>query len=203
MPSEGRGHRFESCRARQVISMSYIFIVLFRSAPTHQKLTKSWSAGSGCRLEKCGSRRWSRCHENGRIERVWGRKNHSAGSPVTIAEIASHRRCRTITASTSTWHDLSIRWIEDTGDEPTGSETHLIAHAGHTEIVVVLKERMRIHEGDTVKFSFDTAPRRTSSTRNPASAWRPAEDRIRSPRRSVQGGVSAFEGYSATRAMRS
>ena len=41
--------------------------------------------------------------------------------------------------------------------EPTGSETHLIAHAGQTEIVAVLKERMRIHEGDTVKLSFDTA----------------------------------------------
>jgi multiple sugar transport system ATP-binding protein len=39
--------------------------------------------------------------------------------------------------------------------EPTGSETHLIAHAGETEIVAVLKERMRIHEGDTVKLSFD------------------------------------------------
>ena len=39
--------------------------------------------------------------------------------------------------------------------EPTGSETHLIAHAGETEIVTVLKERMRIHEGDTVKLSFD------------------------------------------------
>ncbi len=41
--------------------------------------------------------------------------------------------------------------------EPTGSETHLIAHAGQTEIVAVLKERMRIHEGETVSLSFDTA----------------------------------------------
>jgi multiple sugar transport system ATP-binding protein len=41
--------------------------------------------------------------------------------------------------------------------EPTGSETHLIAHAGETEIVAVLKERMRIYEGETVKLSFDTA----------------------------------------------
>ena len=40
--------------------------------------------------------------------------------------------------------------------EPTGSETHLVAHAGQTEIVATLKERMRIHEGDTVKLSFDT-----------------------------------------------
>jgi multiple sugar transport system ATP-binding protein len=41
--------------------------------------------------------------------------------------------------------------------EPTGSETHLVAHAGQTEIVAVLKERMRIHEGDAVMLSFDTA----------------------------------------------
>ena len=40
--------------------------------------------------------------------------------------------------------------------EPTGSETHLVAHAGETEIVAVLRERMRIHEGETVKLSFDT-----------------------------------------------
>ena len=38
--------------------------------------------------------------------------------------------------------------------EPTGSETHLIAHAGETEVVAVLKERMRIHGGETVKISF-------------------------------------------------
>jgi multiple sugar transport system ATP-binding protein len=41
--------------------------------------------------------------------------------------------------------------------EPMGSETHIIAHAGETEIVAVLKERTRIHEGDPVKLSFDTA----------------------------------------------
>jgi multiple sugar transport system ATP-binding protein len=41
--------------------------------------------------------------------------------------------------------------------EPTGSETHLIAHAGETEIVVVLKERLRVREGDTVKLSLETA----------------------------------------------
>jgi multiple sugar transport system ATP-binding protein len=41
--------------------------------------------------------------------------------------------------------------------EPTGSETHLIAHVGGTEIVAVLKERMRIHEGETVKLAFDAA----------------------------------------------
>jgi len=41
--------------------------------------------------------------------------------------------------------------------EPTGSETHLIAHAGQTEIVAVLKERSQIHEGDSVKLSFDAA----------------------------------------------
>jgi multiple sugar transport system ATP-binding protein len=39
--------------------------------------------------------------------------------------------------------------------EPTGSETHLIAHAGETEIVAVLKERLRIHEGETIQLSLD------------------------------------------------
>src|SRR5262249_45935453 len=38
--------------------------------------------------------------------------------------------------------------------EPTGSETHLVAHAGHTEVVAVLKERFRIHEGETVRLAF-------------------------------------------------
>jgi multiple sugar transport system ATP-binding protein len=41
--------------------------------------------------------------------------------------------------------------------EPTGSETHLIAHAGQTEIVAVLKERLRIHEGETIRVSFDVS----------------------------------------------
>jgi multiple sugar transport system ATP-binding protein len=41
--------------------------------------------------------------------------------------------------------------------EPTGSETHLIAHFGGTEIVAVLRERIAIQEGDTVKLSFDSA----------------------------------------------
>ena len=41
--------------------------------------------------------------------------------------------------------------------EPTGSETHLIARAGQTEIVAVLKERLRIHEGETVRLAFDVA----------------------------------------------
>ena len=40
--------------------------------------------------------------------------------------------------------------------EPTGSETHLVAHGGETEIVAVLRERTRVHEGETVKLSFDT-----------------------------------------------
>ena len=40
--------------------------------------------------------------------------------------------------------------------EPTGSETHLIARAGETEVVAVLKERVRIQEGETVKLSLDT-----------------------------------------------
>ena len=43
--------------------------------------------------------------------------------------------------------------------EPTGSETHLIAHAGETEIVAVLKERLRIHEGETIRLSFDAGQR--------------------------------------------
>ena len=38
--------------------------------------------------------------------------------------------------------------------EPTGSETHLIAHAGQTEIVAVLKERLRIREDETIRLSF-------------------------------------------------
>jgi multiple sugar transport system ATP-binding protein len=41
--------------------------------------------------------------------------------------------------------------------EPTGAETHLIARAGSTEIVAVLKERMRIHEGETITLGFDAA----------------------------------------------
>jgi multiple sugar transport system ATP-binding protein len=41
--------------------------------------------------------------------------------------------------------------------EPTGSETHLIARAGETEIVAVLKERLRIHEGETIQLAFDVA----------------------------------------------
>jgi multiple sugar transport system ATP-binding protein len=41
--------------------------------------------------------------------------------------------------------------------ELTGSETHLIAHAGRTEIVAVLKERLRIHDGETVLLAFDIA----------------------------------------------
>ena len=41
--------------------------------------------------------------------------------------------------------------------EPTGSETHLIAHAAETEIVAVLRERVRIQEGETVRLSLNTA----------------------------------------------
>ena len=40
--------------------------------------------------------------------------------------------------------------------EPTGSETHLIARAGETEVVAVLRERVRIQEGETVRLSVDT-----------------------------------------------
>jgi multiple sugar transport system ATP-binding protein len=38
-----------------------------------------------------------------------------------------------------------------------GSETHLIAHLGQTEIIAAIKERVRIREGDNVTLSFDTA----------------------------------------------
>jgi multiple sugar transport system ATP-binding protein len=38
--------------------------------------------------------------------------------------------------------------------EPMGSETHLVARAGDTEIVVVLRERMAIREGETVRLSL-------------------------------------------------
>jgi multiple sugar transport system ATP-binding protein len=41
--------------------------------------------------------------------------------------------------------------------EPTGSETHLIAHAAETEIVAVLRERVRIQEGETVRLSLNAA----------------------------------------------
>jgi multiple sugar transport system ATP-binding protein len=40
--------------------------------------------------------------------------------------------------------------------EPMGSETHLVARAGDTEIVVVLRERMAIREGETVRLSLQT-----------------------------------------------
>jgi multiple sugar transport system ATP-binding protein len=38
--------------------------------------------------------------------------------------------------------------------EPTGSETHLIAHAGETQIVAVLRERLAVREGDTINLSL-------------------------------------------------
>ena len=38
--------------------------------------------------------------------------------------------------------------------EPTGSETHLIAHAGETQIVAVLRERLAVREGDTIRLSL-------------------------------------------------
>lgn len=39
--------------------------------------------------------------------------------------------------------------------EPTGSETHVVAHAGQTEIIAVLRERVEIREGETIKLSLD------------------------------------------------
>jgi multiple sugar transport system ATP-binding protein len=41
--------------------------------------------------------------------------------------------------------------------EPTGSETHLVAHAGKTEILAVLRERTPIREGETIGLSFDAS----------------------------------------------
>ena len=38
--------------------------------------------------------------------------------------------------------------------EPTGSETHLIAHAGETQIVAVLRERLAEREDDTINLSL-------------------------------------------------
>jgi multiple sugar transport system ATP-binding protein len=40
--------------------------------------------------------------------------------------------------------------------EPMGSETHLLARAGETEIVVVLRERIAIRDGETVRLSLGT-----------------------------------------------
>ena len=59
--------------------------------------------------------------------------------------------------------------------EPTGSETHLIAHAGQTEIVAVLKERLRIREDETIRLSFAVDQAHFFDP-NLASAWRPTED---------------------------
>jgi multiple sugar transport system ATP-binding protein len=41
--------------------------------------------------------------------------------------------------------------------EPTGSETHVVAHAGETEIIALLRERTDIHEGETVRLSLDAS----------------------------------------------
>jgi multiple sugar transport system ATP-binding protein len=41
--------------------------------------------------------------------------------------------------------------------EPTGSETHVVAHAGQTEIIALLRERTEIHEGETVRLSLDAS----------------------------------------------
>ena len=39
--------------------------------------------------------------------------------------------------------------------EPTGSETHLIARAGETNFVVVLRDRLAIHEEETIRLALD------------------------------------------------
>jgi multiple sugar transport system ATP-binding protein len=41
--------------------------------------------------------------------------------------------------------------------EPTGSETHVVARAGQTEIIAVLRERAGIREGETVRLSLDAS----------------------------------------------
>ena len=41
--------------------------------------------------------------------------------------------------------------------EPTGSETHVVAHSRQTEIVAVLRERTTIQEGETVRLSLDAS----------------------------------------------
>jgi multiple sugar transport system ATP-binding protein len=41
--------------------------------------------------------------------------------------------------------------------EPTGSETQVVAHAGATEIVALLRERTEIHEAETVGLSLDAS----------------------------------------------
>jgi hypothetical protein len=41
--------------------------------------------------------------------------------------------------------------------EPTGSETHVVAHSGATEIIALLRERTEIHEGETVGLSLDAS----------------------------------------------
>jgi multiple sugar transport system ATP-binding protein len=41
--------------------------------------------------------------------------------------------------------------------EPTGYETHLIARAGETEIVAVVRERLEVREGDTINLSLEAA----------------------------------------------
>ena len=41
--------------------------------------------------------------------------------------------------------------------EPMGSETHLIARLGETEIVAVLRERLGVREGDVIRLSLAAA----------------------------------------------
>ena len=41
--------------------------------------------------------------------------------------------------------------------EPTGSETHVVARAGQTEIIAVLRERVEIQEGQTISLSLDAS----------------------------------------------
>ena len=75
--------------------------------------------------------------------------------------------------------------------EPTGSETHLIAHAGQTEIVAVLKERMRNRRGRHRKALVRHRPRalfRPGVRPPPRGRLKAGSGR---PRRSAKGGECA------------
>ncbi len=76
-----------------------------------------------------------------------------AGSPASCAgrRVVFGIRPESVHLDPETGFDCAVSLVE-----PTGSETHLIAYVGETEIVAVLKERLRIHEGDTIRLSFVT-----------------------------------------------
>ena len=57
--------------------------------------------------------------------------------------------------------------------EPTGSETHIVAHAAETQILAVLRDRTPIREGETVCLSLDA---REALFFDPASGRRLSSD---------------------------